>query len=278
MTDDQTKLLAASWKEICGWWSMRCGVIGVLILAGIPELNKQFPNIAPTLMHYFPHSGQQWVPVLGGVLALLTRVVSQKGVAAFIRQVCRMNTPAPTIVASWLGLCTPVTEHFESCYLEAYCDPYSPMGKALQKDGLWYRYLANRAVAKTPKYAALSGAPWSCGYGNTQGVTQTTVYTRAQAESLLVIRLNEAAAAVDRHVKIALLPHQKAALVDWTYNEGEGRLQSSTMLVRLNASDLDGAMTELLKWNIAGGVPNNGLKARRAAEKELFETGSWQAV
>lgn len=188
-----------------------------------------------------------------------------------------VNEPAPAITeADYITLCRPLTEHFESCQLIAYCDPASAMGKALQVDGLWYKYLADRQYGALAKYKALDPKPWTCGWGETQGVTQTTVFTQSEADGHLTTRLQYFGNVVDREVNVTLLPHQKAAIVDWTYNEGEGRLSGSTMLQRLNANDFAGAMTELLKWNIAGGKVNAGLQSRRNADKSMFETGKWQ--
>jgi lysozyme len=188
-----------------------------------------------------------------------------------------VNEPAPVpSEAEYITLCRPITKHFESCQLIAYCDPASKMGKALQADGLWYKYLADRKYGDLAKYANLDPKPWTCGWGETQGVTKTTVFTQTQADDYLTTRLQYFGNVVDREVIVPLLPHQKAGIVDWTYNEGEGRLSGSTMLEKLNANDFEAAMVELLKWNIAGGKVNAGLQSRRNADKSMFETGKWQ--
>jgi hypothetical protein len=62
------------------------GVAGVIAMAAIPELSNQyFPNIAPALLHWFPNRGQQWVPIIGGVIAIIARVVSQQYVIDRLR-------------------------------------------------------------------------------------------------------------------------------------------------------------------------------------------------
>lgn len=60
------------------------------------------------------------------------------------------------------------------------------------------------------------------------------------------------------------------AIVDFAYNLGVGRLQTSTLRRRINACDWDGAAAELGKWVWGGGRKLPGLVARRAAEAALL--------
>jgi lysozyme len=60
------------------------------------------------------------------------------------------------------------------------------------------------------------------------------------------------------------------AIVDFAYNLGVGRLQTSTLRRRINAGDFDGAVAELGKWVWGGGRKLPGLVARRAAEAALL--------
>jgi hypothetical protein len=71
------ELLIADIKTIRSWWSVRIGVVGALLMAGIPALSDQFPSIAPSLLAFFPKHGQQWVPIAGALLAVAARIVSQ---------------------------------------------------------------------------------------------------------------------------------------------------------------------------------------------------------
>lgn len=73
------------WAVMHRYWSVRVGVLGVIVMAGIPALSDQFPNIAPSLISWFPKHGQQWVPVLGAAIAILARIVSQQ----FVIDRCR---------------------------------------------------------------------------------------------------------------------------------------------------------------------------------------------
>lgn len=185
---------------------------------------------------------------------------------------------APEITPDWLALCMPMTKHFEACYLVAYCDPASPMARALQEVGLWYKYLENRAYAPLDQFRGISGAPWSIGYGSTGvGINEHTTWTQDMADARLRSKLIEEGLAVDRLVTIPLLPQQKAALTDWSYNEGEGHLAESTMLKRLNDRNIGEAMSEMLTWDKAGGKVEEGLALRREANVRMFTTGKWQA-
>lgn len=57
-----------------------------------------------------------------------------------------------------------------------------------------------------------------------------------------------------------------AAIVDFTFNLGAGRLQTSTLRRRVNQRDWAAAATELRRWVYGGGKVLPGLVARREAE------------
>ena len=61
------------------------------------------------------------------------------------------------------------------------------------------------------------------------------------------------------------------AIVDFAYNLGAGRLQTSTLRKRINAADWEGAQEELMKWTRGGGRVLPGLVARRKAECALLQ-------
>jgi lysozyme len=63
------------------------------------------------------------------------------------------------------------------------------------------------------------------------------------------------------------------ALVSFAFNVGLGNLQSSTLRMKYNRGDYDGAAEEFLKWTKAGGKVLNGLVRRREAERALFLSG-----
>jgi lysozyme len=100
-----------------------------------------------------------------------------------------------------------------------------------------------------------------------------------QAGQILVRDVRVAEQAVGRLVKVALTQGQFDALVDFCFNLGEGRLGSSTLLKVLNHGRYQDAAEQLLRWDLAGGEENAGLKARREAELTLWSSAAaFQAV
>jgi lysozyme len=60
-----------------------------------------------------------------------------------------------------------------------------------------------------------------------------------------------------------------AAIVDFTFNLGAGRLQTSTLRRRVNQRDWPGVVQELRRWVYGGGRLLPGLVLRRGAETAL---------
>jgi lysozyme len=63
------------------------------------------------------------------------------------------------------------------------------------------------------------------------------------------------------------------SIVSFAFNVGLGNLQSSTLRMKYNREDYEGAADEFLKWNKAGGKVLRGLERRREAERALFLSG-----
>jgi len=76
-----------------------------------------------------------------------------------------------------------------------------------------------------------------------------------------ILRLCPAAADNDRHF---------AAIVSFAFNVGLGNLQASTLRMKYNRGDFEGAADEFLKWRKSNGVVLAGLERRRKAERYLF--------
>ena len=91
-----------------------------------------------------------------------------------------------------------------------------------------------------------------------------------QANNLLASDLRVAEQDVVRLVKVPLTQGQFDALVDFCFNLGGERLASSTLLKVLNGGRYQDAVEQLLRWDLAGGQVNAGLKARRQAECALW--------
>lgn len=111
---------------------------------------------------------------------------------------------------------------------------------------------------------------WTIGYGTTSGVYPGMQITEAKAEEFLRRDLRRFEAAVSDLVTVPLNEDQFSALVSFTYNVGEGALESSTLLRLLNQRDYQGAADQLLRWNLGDGVELPGLTRRRRAERALF--------
>jgi lysozyme len=78
--------------------------------------------------------------------------------------------------------------------------------------------------------------------------------------------------AVLRQCPVLLTVEKKCnAIVDFAYNLGTGRLQTSTLKRRINAQDWEGAKEQLMLWTKGGGRVLPGLVKRRTAECRLLD-------
>ena len=74
-----------------------------------------------------------------------------------------------------------------------------------------------------------------------------------------------------RNCPILMTDERKCnAIVDFCYNLGTGRLQTSTLKRKINAQDWEGAKEQLMLWNKGGGKVLAGLTKRRTAECALL--------
>jgi lysozyme len=122
---------------------------------------------------------------------------------------------------------------------------------------------------------------WTIGYGHTGfdiaggAVTKGRTLADAHAaEELLRIDLDNVAKDVEKLLlsrpAAEINDNQFGALVSFTFNDGIGNLEKSTLLRKLNARDYLGTITEFAKWNRAEGKVLRGLTRRRTAEAALF--------
>lgn len=170
-----------------------------------------------------------------------------------------------------------ITKNGESCVLCAYPDPASPMARELQARGLWYGVLKGRSIPSD--LLALSGAPWTIGWGYTgPDVHHGLVWTQEQADAALLKDMQRAEANVRAEVKIPLVHEEFVALCDLDFNIGNAAFDTSTLLRKLNAGDIAGSIAEFSKWNKAGGQVLAGLIKRRGAEAALFALGAKHAA
>ncbi len=92
--------------------------------------------------------------------------------------------------------------------------------------------------------------------------------TEAEAEIYLAHDLQTALAATLRYCPGLIAEPQRrlSAIVDFTFNLGAGRLQTSTLRRRINLRDWVAAGQELRRWVYGGGKVLPGLVTRREAE------------
>lgn len=118
------------------------------------------------------------------------------------------------------------------------------------------------------------GKVWTVGWGSTgPHIGQGLTISQAQADAWLREDVDKFAVGVADALKVSVNQNQFDALVSFAYNVGLGALRSSTLLKLLNdKADANVVASEFLKWVNVDGVPYDGLKNRRNAEKGLFLT------
>ncbi len=150
-------------------------------------------------------------------------------------------------------------KYFESCVLKAYPDP------------------------KT------KGKPYTCGWGETEGVTEDTWWTQEEADRRFKVSVAARELMVAKYVTHPMTQGQFDAFVSIFYNVGAGnqfkdgiaRLKDgrpSTLLRKFNDGDIGGAETEWLKWISPGSNVANGLLRRRRCELALFRGEPWRSA
>ena len=112
---------------------------------------------------------------------------------------------------------------------------------------------------------------WTIGYGHLCDSKHPPI-TEAEAEVYLARDLRTALAATLRCCPVLVTEPEGrlAAIVDFTFNLGSGRLQTSTLRRRVNQRDWPGAARELRRWVHGGGKVLPGLVTRREAEVAML--------
>jgi lysozyme len=111
---------------------------------------------------------------------------------------------------------------------------------------------------------------WTCGWGNTINVTEKTVYTQAQADTILLDAVASLAEKVKLLIKREINNNQLCACISITYNIGLGAFRNSTLLKRINSGDFKTASDCFMSWVFINKKESQGLKNRRIAEQKLF--------
>ena len=144
--------------------------------------------------------------------------------------------------------------------------------------------ISNNGLNLIRQFEGFSSVPYLCpagiatvGFGSTyyEDGTKVTLkdkpITEERATELLEFIANKTFSEnINKVVKVSLNQNQFDALVSFSYNIGNKNFNWSTLLKKLNQLDYEGASSEFLRWNQAGGKILNGLVLRRQKEKELF--------
>ena len=115
---------------------------------------------------------------------------------------------------------------------------------------------------------------WTIGYGHLCDAKHLPI-TMEEGEAYLAADMADALRATLRFCPVlATEPEGRlAAIVDFTFNLGTGRLQTSTLRRRVNQRDWQGAASELKRWVYGSGVILPGLVTRRAANAAMLLPG-----
>ncbi len=118
-------------------------------------------------------------------------------------------------------------------------------------------------------YYDVAGVLTVC-HGHTgSDIIKDKIYTKQECKELLGKDLAKVKRQIDPIIKVPIPNHTRAAIYSFTYNVGIGAFSRSTLLRKLNASDLPGACDELKRWVYAGGKKWKGLMTRREIEREV---------
>jgi lysozyme len=111
---------------------------------------------------------------------------------------------------------------------------------------------------------------WTCGWGHTQGVMESTTCDYARAQAWIVEDVLVAVNAINSAVKVPLTQNQFDALVSFVFNIGVTHFLTSTLLKDLNAGQYVKAADAMLQWEYQDHAVLQGLERRREQERALF--------
>jgi lysozyme len=146
--------------------------------------------------------------------------------------------------------------------------PYAAIELAKRFEG--FHRVARADPGRAHPYICPAGY-WTIGYGHLC-VPKHPPITETEAEVYLALDLQTALAATLRYCPVLVTePDGRiAAIVDFTFNLGAGRLQASTLRRRINQRDWVFASQELRRWVFGGGRILPGLVTRRESEISLL--------
>ena len=138
----------------------------------------------------------------------------------------------------------------------------------------FHRVPKNDPLRRAHPYICPAGF-WTVGFGHLCKPDHPPI-SEAEAETYLAQDLVTALAATLRYCPVLATESDSrlAAIVDFTFNLGAGRLQTSTLRRRINQRDWQQAGLELRRWIYGGGKALPGLTERRKQEMKLLLSAS----
>ena len=134
----------------------------------------------------------------------------------------------------------------------------------------FHRVPRNDPLRRAHPYICPAGF-WTVGFGHLCKPDHPPI-SEGEAEVYLAEDLMTALTATIRYCPVLATDSESrlAAIVDFTFNLGAGRLQMSTLRRRVNQRDWSSAANEIGRWVRGGGNVLPGLVARRQAEAVLL--------
>lgn len=154
----------------------------------------------------------------------------------------------------------------------AYPDPASPLARATRGRRWGFKPARDILATLSPDRRKLSGAPWTIGYGFTEGVAPDDTITEAEADARLCRELTRYADEVRASLTRPATENELAAMVVLAWNIGVAGFRRSSVLRAHNRGDREAAARAFALWTKAGGKVEPGLVRRRAAEAVLYLT------
>lgn len=147
--------------------------------------------------------------------------------------------------------------------------PHAAVELAKRFEG-FHRVPRNDPLRRAHPYICPAGF-WTVGYGHLCKPDHPPI-TETDAEFYLAQDLMTALTATLRYCPVLATESESrlAAIVDFTFNLGAGRLQTSTLRRRINQREWSCAAQELRRWVYGGGQILPGLVARRDGEIRLL--------
>lgn len=147
--------------------------------------------------------------------------------------------------------------------------PPAAIDLAKRFEGFERRVKRGTQVAAVP-YVCPAGF-WTIGYGHLCAPDHPLI-SLEEAEAYLEQDMVKALTATLRYCPVLVTEPEGrlAAIVDFTFNLGAGRLQTSTLRRRVIQRDWAAATRELRRWVYGGGKVLPGLVARREVEARLI--------